>query len=54
MVDVCAVETMKKPVTLDAVKADPRLPKMALVTNSRLAVQKVSEEEWAIIRAMGG
>ena len=54
MVDVRAVEALKKPVSLDAIKADPRLAKMALVTNTRLSVQKVSECEWDIIRAEGG
>jgi predicted RNA-binding protein with PUA-like domain len=54
MVDVRAVEALKKPVSLDAIKADPRLAKMALVTNARLSVQPVSESEWDIIRAEGG
>ena len=54
MVDVCAVEALKEPVTLDAIKHDQRLADMVLVTNSRLSVQKVSDEEWNIIRAMGG
>ena len=54
MVDVRAVEASKKPVRLDAIKADPRLAKMALVTNSRLSVQPVSDREWDIIRAEGG
>ena len=54
MVDVRAVEALKKPVSLDAIKADPRLAKMALVTNARLSVQPVSESEWDIICAEGG
>lgn len=54
MVDVRAVEPLKRAVTLAAVKAEPRLAKMPLVTNSRLSVQPVSDEEWEIIRAMGG
>jgi predicted RNA-binding protein with PUA-like domain len=54
MVDVRAVEALKKPVSLDAVKADPRLAKMALVANPRLSVQPVSDREWDIIRAEGG
>jgi predicted RNA-binding protein with PUA-like domain len=54
MVDVRAVEALKKPVSLDAIKADPRLAKMALVTNARLSVQPVSDREWDIIRAEGG
>jgi predicted RNA-binding protein with PUA-like domain len=54
MVDVRAVEPLKKSVSLDAAKADPRLANMALVTNARLSVQPVSDSEWDIIRAMGG
>ena len=54
MVDVRAVGALKKPVSLDAVKADPRLAKMALVTNARLSVQPVSDSEWDIVRAEGG
>jgi predicted RNA-binding protein with PUA-like domain len=54
MVDVRAVEALKKPVSLDAIKADLRLAKMVLVTNTRLSVQPVSNREWDIIRAEGG
>jgi predicted RNA-binding protein with PUA-like domain len=54
MVDVRAVEALKEPVPLGGVKADSRLAKMELVTNSRLSVQKVSDDEWGIIRAKGG
>lgn len=54
MVDVRAVEAIKKPVSLDAIKANPRLKQMVLVNNSRLSVQPVSDIEWKIIRAEGG
>ena len=54
MVDVRAVGALKKPVSLDAVKADPRLAKMALVTNARLSVQPVTPEEWNYILKLGG
>ena len=54
MVDVRAREALKKPVTLDAIKANPRLKEMVLVNNSRLSVQPVSESEWKIICAEGG
>jgi predicted RNA-binding protein with PUA-like domain len=53
-VDVKAVCDVPKPVSLDAVKAHPKLSKMALVTNSRLSVQPVTAEEWAIVCKMGG
>ncbi len=54
MVDIRAVEPLPQAVTLEAVKAEPRLAKMALVVNSRLSVQPVTEEEWAIVCKMGG
>ena len=54
MVDVKAVAALPRPVTLEAVKAEPRLAKMALVANSRLSVQPVTDEEWRIVCAMGG
>lgn len=54
MVDLRAVETLPRPVTLEAIKAEPRLAAMVLANNSRLSVQPVTEEEWAIVRAMGG
>jgi predicted RNA-binding protein with PUA-like domain len=53
-VDLAAVEPLPKPVSLADIKAEPRLADMVLVTNSRLSVQPVSDEEWAIVRAMGG
>jgi predicted RNA-binding protein with PUA-like domain len=54
MVDVKAVEALPDPVTLEAIKAEPRLAAMVLVNNSRLSVQPVTDEEWALIRRMGG
>ena len=53
-VDIRAVGDLPSPVPLDAIKADPRLKDMVLVVNSRLSVQPVRDEEWRIIRAMGG
>jgi len=54
MVDVKAVEALPKPVTLAAVKAEPKLKDMALIKFSRLSVQPVTDEEWRIVRRMGG
>lgn len=54
MVDVRAKKPLKRPVTLEAIKADPRLKDMVLVNNSRLSVQPVTAEEWRIICAEGG
>jgi predicted RNA-binding protein with PUA-like domain len=54
MVDVKAVKPLPRPVTLDAIKAEKRLGQMILVTNSRLSVQPVTDEEWRIVCEMGG
>ena len=53
-VDVKAVEDMPKPVSLDDIKANPKLSEMVLVQNSRLSVQPVSPEEWKFICELGG
>ncbi|MFT0861315.1 EVE domain-containing protein [Ancylobacter sp. G4_0304] len=52
MVDIKAVEALPNPVTLAAVKAEPRLSEMALMKFSRLSVQPVTDEEWAIVLEM--
>ncbi len=54
MVDIKAVKAFPKPVTLEAVKAEKRLAKMALVANSRLSVQPVTDEEWELVCELGG
>ena len=54
MVDVEADRPMKTPVTLAAIKADPRLADMVLVRNSRLSVQPVEPAAWKIVCGMGG
>lgn len=53
-VDIRAVAPMPRPVTLAEIKAEPRLAGMALVKFSRLSVQPVTPEEWAIVCEMGG
>jgi predicted RNA-binding protein with PUA-like domain len=53
-VDVRAMETLPRPVTLAAIKAEPRLEGMGLIRQSRLSCMAVSPEHWAVIRAMGG
>lgn len=53
-VDIKAVSPVANPVTLDMIKADPRLTEMVLVKNSRLSVQPVTDEEWRIILEMSG
>ena len=53
-VDLKAVADVPKPVTLVAIKAEPKLKDMVLVKNSRLSVQPVSDAEWAFVCKMGG
>ena len=53
-VDVKSVKPLPKPVTLAAIKAEPRLKDMALVKYSRLSVQPVTAQEWKIVCGMGG
>jgi predicted RNA-binding protein with PUA-like domain len=54
MVDVKAVKPLPTPVTLAAVKADPKLNEMALTKYARLSVQPVTAAEWAHVCRMGG
>lgn len=54
LVEVRALRPLPRPVTLKAVKAEPRLGAMALVTLSRLSVQPVTQEEWETVLAMSG
>ena len=53
-VHIKAVKPLKAPVTLEQAKADPRLAEMALVKNTRLSVQPVTEAEWQVVCALGG
>lgn len=53
-VDIRAVRPMPRPVTLAQCKEDARLSKMVLVNNTRLSVQPVTGEEWAVVCELGG
>ncbi|MBM9596168.1 EVE domain-containing protein [Roseitranquillus sediminis] len=53
-VDIRAVEPVPTPVTLEMCKTDSRLADMVLVNNTRLSVQPVTEDEWRIVRELGG
>lgn len=53
-VDLKAIEPLKAPVTLAAIKAEKSLADMVLVKNSRLSVQPVTADEWKAVRKMGG
>ncbi len=54
VVDVAAREPLRKPVTLETIKAEPKLKDMALLRQSRLSVQPVTDAEWKLICKMGG
>jgi predicted RNA-binding protein with PUA-like domain len=53
-VDIKADKPLKTPVTLAAIKADPRFAEMALLKYSRLSVQPVTDTEWKLICKLGG
>jgi predicted RNA-binding protein with PUA-like domain len=53
-VDIRAVRPFASPVTLEAIREEPRLADMVLVNNTRLSVQPVRDEEWRIVCDMGG
>jgi predicted RNA-binding protein with PUA-like domain len=54
MVDVKALQPMPKPVTLAAIKAEPKLKDIALVRQGRLSVSPLDREAFALICRMGG
>jgi predicted RNA-binding protein with PUA-like domain len=45
-------EKLAKPVTLEAIKAEPRLKALEMLRQSRLSVTPVRDEEWAVILEM--
>lgn len=53
-VKVKPVEKMPHPVTLKAIKAEPRLAECELVRLSRLSVAEITSAEWKLICEMGG
>lgn len=53
-VKVKPVRKLAHPVTLKAIKADPALAEMELLTKFRLSVSAVSQAEWDHILAMAG
>jgi len=54
MVDLRAVETVPKPVTLADIKGDERFKDLPLVNNTRLSVQPVDAKSWKLICKLGG
>jgi predicted RNA-binding protein with PUA-like domain len=53
-VDVRAVAALPRPVTLAAIKAEPRLADLALIRQSRLSVLPVAPEHARLLLLMGG
>lgn len=53
-VDIKAVRSLIQPVSLQMCKDDTRLSDMVLVNNSRLSVQPVTPDEWAVVCELGG
>ena len=54
MVDVKPVKPMPKPVSLEQIKADPRLQDLALIRQSRLSVVPIDAKSWKVICGLGG
>ena len=53
-VELKPVRPLPKPVTLKAMKAEPRLAEMKTVRQSRLSVAPVSDAEWGVLLEMAG
>ena len=54
MVDVKAGTALKTPVTLAAIKAEPKLKDLLLIRHSRLSVVPIDAPSWRLICTMGG
>lgn len=54
LVDVRPLMPVRREVSLQQIKAEPRLQHLALVRQSRLSVSPVDEEAWRLICAMAG
>ncbi len=53
-VTVAPARPLKHPVTLAAMKAEPKLAGMAMFRQFRLSIAPVTDDEWATILAMSG
>lgn len=53
VVDLSAVQSLKKPVTLEQIKSDERLKDIGLVKQGRLSVMKLKAEEFDRILEIG-
>ncbi len=54
LVEVRALKPLRLPVTLKAIKSNPKLARMWLVRHSRLSVAPVEPADWAEVCRMGG
>ncbi len=54
LVDVKPVRAVEREVSLQQIKAEPRLQHLALVRQSRLSVSPVDADAWRLICAMAG
>jgi len=54
LVDVKFLRRFPALVSLETIKADPKLAKMVLVNNSRLSVQPVTDSEFRRVLALAG
>ncbi len=52
VVDLAPIRPLERPITLAAVKADPRFADFALVRVSRLSVMPVTETQWKALRTL--
>jgi len=53
-VEVAPVRLLKKPVTLETMKATPALAEMVILRQGRLSVAPITADEWETIVALGG
>ena len=53
-VAVKPLEPLPEPVTLAAIKAEPRLANLEVLRQSRLSVTPIRDTEWQVLMEMGG
>lgn len=53
-VAIAPVRALARPVTLAAMKAEPRLKALEMLRQSRLSVSPVRDDEWAVLLELGG
>jgi len=53
-VEVKPLQPLAEPVTLAAIKAEPRLANLEVLRQSRLSVTPIRDAEWRVLMEMGG